>query len=350
METERKIEENFFVSVKKSDFCSKRAYYSHIKKMKNSGWKKNGDVFYKPFIDNEIKSALNVIGYSLWGKEELYNIGIVENARSVKKYYPDFEMWVYHDDTCCDSTLEELRTFSHVKLFDKTDDKRFSGYERALWRYEPAFRSDVNIFLSRDADSRIFIREKFMVEEWLRTDRDVHIIRDHISHNAEFLAGMWGCRNRIFGQFNESYLSWKNEKHDSDQRWLSNIYWQIEQQHMCSHSSNHKSAYTNKKLLEYKLLYPVDNDAQHYIGKPIHSEQYGKLDDSWTICSKNTDFDYSKKYAINDIANIDEINELKTRWTSMRNPSSFCPWVALANNCRDWIINLKMKARERKHF
>jgi hypothetical protein len=35
------------------------------------------------------------------------------------------------------------------------------------------------------------------VDEWLLSDKDFHIMRDHPYHNTEILGGMWGCRNGI---------------------------------------------------------------------------------------------------------------------------------------------------------
>ncbi len=44
------------------------------------------------------------------------------------------------------------------------------------------------------------------------------------------------------------------------------------------------------------------------------------------------------------------LNELKRRWTSTRKESSFCPPVALEKRILDWMTNLEMNSRDRKHF
>ena len=51
--------------------------------------------------------------------------------------------------------------------------------------------------LSRDCDSRISDREVSAINEWLNSDKDFHIMRDHPYHSISILAGMWGCRNGI---------------------------------------------------------------------------------------------------------------------------------------------------------
>ena len=47
--------------------------------------------------------------------------------------------------------------------------------------------------LSRDLDSRPTRREVAAVEEWLDSSKAVHIMRDHPSHKAAIMAGMWGA-------------------------------------------------------------------------------------------------------------------------------------------------------------
>jgi hypothetical protein len=48
-----------------------------------------------------------------------------------------------------------------------------------LWRFRPAFEEDDTIVLVRDADSRLSRRERAAVEDWLASDFDFHIMRDH---------------------------------------------------------------------------------------------------------------------------------------------------------------------------
>jgi len=55
----------------------------------------------------------------------------------------------------------------------------------------------VEIMISRDTDSRLNLREKAAVDEWLSGDKNFHIMRDHPAHDATIMAGMWGVRNRL---------------------------------------------------------------------------------------------------------------------------------------------------------
>ena len=52
----------------------------------------------------------------------------------------------------------------------------------------------MDLFASRDLDSRFSDREFSAVEDWLRSDKDFHLMRDHIGHGTEILGGMWGVK------------------------------------------------------------------------------------------------------------------------------------------------------------
>jgi hypothetical protein len=51
---------------------------------------------------------MRYISYSLWGDNELYNIGMVKNAEQVPKIYPGWQMIVYHDNSVPKETIDKL--------------------------------------------------------------------------------------------------------------------------------------------------------------------------------------------------------------------------------------------------
>lgn len=59
-----------------------------------------------------------------------------------------------------------------------------------MFRYLVAFNPDVDLFISRDADSMIRQREVDAVEQWLQSNHvTFHVMRDNIGHDAFMLAG-----------------------------------------------------------------------------------------------------------------------------------------------------------------
>ena len=54
--------------------------------------------------------------------------------------------------------------------------------------------TQVDLFLSRDLDSRFSEREQEAVYEWVNGEKIFHIIRDHPEHGTSILGGTWGCK------------------------------------------------------------------------------------------------------------------------------------------------------------
>lgn len=80
-----------------------------------------------------------------------------------------------------------------------------------MWRFIPAFETKQTVII-RDTDSRLNIREKLAVQEWLKSDKNIHIMRDHPYHSIEhagtkILGGMWGCREGILNPYREIFYN-----------------------------------------------------------------------------------------------------------------------------------------------
>lgn len=52
-----------------------------------------------------------------------------------------------------------------------------------LWRFLVLEDRDIDIFIVRDVDSRISKREENAVNEWVKSNKEIHVIRDHIHPN-----------------------------------------------------------------------------------------------------------------------------------------------------------------------
>lgn len=140
----------------------------------------------------------NVIAYSLWGDGEMYWQGALKNIEQVKKYFPGWICRFYIDDTCKPELIETLKDCEIVMVKSK------DSFEGMFWRFLAAEDTKVDVFLSRDCDSRFSDREIAAIKEWLESDKDFHIMRDHPYHTVPILGGMWGCRNGILRNINFS--------------------------------------------------------------------------------------------------------------------------------------------------
>jgi protein O-GlcNAc transferase len=163
---------------------------------------------------------MNIVSFSLFGSDPLYNIGVIRNSELMPKIFPEWDMWVYYDDTVPLETLDELRK-NNVKLYKHNDN----GFYRSMWRFYPCGDKNVGYFISRDADSRISIRDRVSVYEWIESDKDFHIIRDHpVGHSWVMNAGMWGAKGGTIDiqSMIKNYHNNPNEKY-IDQLFLRDV-------------------------------------------------------------------------------------------------------------------------------
>ncbi len=150
---------------------------------------------------------MKVISYSLFGSNQRYITPLLINARTVNDYYPNWIIRVYHDDTV---NVETLRIFTslNVHLFNinKSDLKKYNLAPK-FWRFLPILENNIDAIIFRDSDSIFSKREEELVNTWLNSEFDFHIIRDHQLHIAPIMAGMFGVKKGGFGIFKEKMLN-----------------------------------------------------------------------------------------------------------------------------------------------
>lgn len=140
-----------------------------------------------------------IISYSLWGDTPLYTVGAISNAKMAQEIYPDWICRFYiHTPTVPKWTVDELKKQPNVEIVFYEDDVGWGGM---LHRFYPATEDGVSVMISRDTDSRLSIREKVCVDDWLfNSNKKVHTIRDACVHQSQMMGGLWGVR--------DGYLKW----------------------------------------------------------------------------------------------------------------------------------------------
>ena len=134
-----------------------------------------------------------VITFSLWGNLPRYTIGAIKNIELVPKFYPDFEVYIYiHKESVPADIVNKIKEFSYVTIIFKEGD--LLKIKPMTWRYEAIDNKDIELIISRDTDTRILEREKLAVNEWIKSGKLFHIMRDHPDHGAKIFGGMFGTR------------------------------------------------------------------------------------------------------------------------------------------------------------
>jgi len=140
-----------------------------------------------------------------------YLQGVEENLLLLPLLYPGHVMRLYFQAgkqsfgklcelACKHPNLDLCPTESNPKLGNAT------RLYPLLWRFLPAVDPQVDLFHSRDLDSRLSAREVAAVQEFLASVAQVHGMRDHPAHSAVMMGGMWGARvDRTRRQFRKAF-------------------------------------------------------------------------------------------------------------------------------------------------
>ncbi|HHZ95084.1 MAG TPA: hypothetical protein EYN67_05890 [Flavobacteriales bacterium] len=151
-----------------------------------------------------------IISFSLWGDDPIYLVGAIRNAELALEIYPGWTCRYYIGSCVPKETTDTLSRFSNVEIVNKDKAGDWTGF---FWRYSPASEHDVEIMISRDTDSRLSLRERAAVDEWMESDKGFHIMRDHPYHRFPVLGGMWGVKRGVLSDMNNIITNFNKENY-----------------------------------------------------------------------------------------------------------------------------------------
>ena len=198
-------------------------------------------------------SPRKIISFSLWGDDKKYTIGALRNAELASSIYPGWICRFYLGKSVPLDICEELQEFSNSETIDVSEK---GDWTSTFWRFLAADHSN-DIVLSRDTDSRLNKREKAAVDEWLNSDKDFHIMRDHPYHATEILAGMWGCRNGILEGIGDLIDDYQKEN-----------FWQVDQNFLREeiYPLVKDRSYVHDEFFE-KKPFPTKRENREFVGE-----------------------------------------------------------------------------------
>ena len=209
---------------------------------------------------------MKVISFSLWGKKPMYTIGALRNAEIAKEIFPDWQCWFYVGSSCPDEIVHKLKEKDNVRVHLMNEEGSWNGM---FWRFSPASDPDVDVVLSRDTDSRLSLREKKAVDQWLESDKDFHIMRDHPFHRTEILGGMWGVRGELLSEMSPMIQAYqKGDFWQVDQNFLRELIYPIVKD----------KAFVHDEFFQINP-FPTHREGKEFVGqafdendKPLHPE------------------------------------------------------------------------------
>lgn len=203
-----------------------------------------------------------LISYSLWGDNPMYNHGFLQNYFGAKRFYKDWDVVLYYDDTISDFVKDFIRD-NNVLSFNMTG----SNIAGAFWRFLAMDIKDVSHVVFRDCDSRLSEREKLAVDEWIQSNKTLHVMRDHPLHRIplgvgemSILAGMWGIKGGSLNMKDklESYVTNNSQNWGADQTFLFEIYKEFKNDML-----THDEFFGGNK-------FPIPRKDKHFIGERIN--------------------------------------------------------------------------------
>lgn len=133
---------------------------------------------------------VKVFSFTLFGSQDKYCKGLLKNIALIEEKFPGWEVWVYCGDGVPEDFYLTLSQHPCVKLIPTGVE----GMENKFYRFFAIDDPSVEVAIVRDADSRVYERDQACIQEFLESEKFVHIIRDHPNHHHRMMAGMWGIK------------------------------------------------------------------------------------------------------------------------------------------------------------
>jgi len=136
-----------------------------------------------------------VLSYCLYNDKDIYNYGLLLNYELKKHIYKDWIMRVYVDNTVNNNLLNYIIT----NLNDIEVIVVESIISPMYYRFFPQNDKYVKYFITRDLDSIIGFKEEVMVDDWIQSNKKLHLIHEvYPGHRHIIMAGMFGYRNDFY--------------------------------------------------------------------------------------------------------------------------------------------------------
>ena len=221
----------------------------------------------------------NIISFSLWGQDPRYLTGAMKNAVVARYLYPGWTARFYIDESvpqaCRDYIMQQGGQLVLAPREWPAD--RFGLF----WRFLVEDDENINIYVVRDADSVMNIKERVAVEDWLASGRAFHVMRDLPTHSELILAGMWGAHRGNIGDMRTRVLNHVNDgakklgNRITDQEFLRWRIWPIVRQDVMVHDAYLNFGNPNRFRGEFALpsAYHVgQNDFIHQRAQRLRKE------------------------------------------------------------------------------
>ena len=226
---------------------------------------------------------MKIISYTIFGEQKIYKSGLLNNIKIAKSILPDWKIMI-HACSLVDKDFVDNCRDSNTEIIVK--ERKFK-YEPLLWRMLP-MEEDHEAVIVRDVDTRIWQRDKNLIDDWLNSDFKFHLARENLGSDWPIMAGLWGGKKpnlKIEDKFNRWYkkLNLNKNSYINDQKFLSKYIYSMIRKDLIVYSDHvvmecekniksipgGKSYYKGKRIM---LGMPVIDD--FFEEDKFHDEEY----------------------------------------------------------------------------
>jgi len=208
----------------------------------------------------------NYISFSLYGDNNFYCLGALENIKLCRTIYPGWVPVVYVDEVVPRHVTSELINNGAIVIHGSPE----LGCNKRTWRFAASLIEDAEKVIFRDADSRVSLRERACVDSWLQSGKALHVMRDHPHHANWIMAGMFGIDARVGSQYLADILKIaRGIDPGEDQKLLAKILYPVLRKKSLVHDSFFRRE-------PWSTPFPKNREGHQFVGERI--DEHGNPD------------------------------------------------------------------------
>jgi hypothetical protein len=187
---------------------------------------------------------------------------MLENIYLAGTYFPTWKVYIYVAPDVDQSFLSQVVHYSNVVI----RHTEIYGSENMIHRFFAIDEPDVEAMFCRDADSRIHWKDRWAINNFMKTPGVVvHGIRDNVVHGAALMGGLWGMK-KTGVNMRGTYEMYKSSPQDHgcglDQNFLATCIYPHYKDKLLVH-------YSNKRVFdgEHGVEFPFEWTNDIYCGR-----------------------------------------------------------------------------------
>ena len=232
---------------------------------------------------------MKIISYSIFGEEQWYRNGLIKNIDIAKSLLRDWTVRVYISDKIEKDFIDKVSKNQNVEVIVKHEKY---PYEGLMWRMLPMEEGHEAVAV-RDCDTRLFERDKNLLDDWLSNKFKYHVCRENPGAYSVMLAGLYGGKKPTliiedkFHKWREKYIKGKKSLYLWDQGFL--------RRHVYPNIRNDLIVYTEHvKMNCEKNVKKIPGERGFYNGRYIHLGMY--IEDDFDENDENKSLEDQKEF------------------------------------------------------